>query len=155
LVTLTGGYFPQVTDPQAGRAVWRQVADDLRGRIRRGDLAAGEKLHARALALGYGVGEGMIYQVIRQLALEGLVVRRPRVAAVVADLPPVVIVEVPARGHSITGRAATVEDAQYVDVPEGAMLLVLVEDAHGTEVGAWLADRTRLRPVPGDTFPVR
>jgi GntR family transcriptional regulator len=154
-VALAGGYVPLMIDPQAGRAVWRQVADDLRRRIRQGELAAGEKLHARALALGYGVGEGMIYQVLRQLALEGLVVRRARVAAVVADIPPMVTVEVPASGHTIIGRPATARDAHHHDVAEGAMLLILVEDAHGIEVGVWLADRTQLRPVPGDMFPIR
>ncbi|MBE7217111.1 MAG: GntR family transcriptional regulator [Caulobacteraceae bacterium] len=51
-----------------------------------GDLAAGAQVDERALARRYGVGLAGVRDALARLALEGLVVRRPRVGTAVAPL---------------------------------------------------------------------
>ncbi len=56
----------------------RQIADQLRGRIRRGDWGPGERLPSiPALAQAYGVAKQTIQRTVDQLRVEGLLITRP------------------------------------------------------------------------------
>src|SRR5690606_31037670 len=56
----------------------RQIATDLRARIRRGDWAPGERLPSiPAIAAMYGVAKQTVQRTIDQLRVEGLLITKP------------------------------------------------------------------------------
>ncbi|WP_051576634.1 winged helix-turn-helix domain-containing protein [Salinispora tropica] len=64
-------------DPE--RAIWRQVADDIRQKVTSGAYAAGSRLPSETdLAQGYGVSRTTIRAVIASLKSDGLVVVEQR-----------------------------------------------------------------------------
>ncbi|TQL36375.1 winged helix-turn-helix domain-containing protein [Salinispora arenicola] len=64
-------------DPE--RAIWRQVADDIRQKVTSGEYAAGSRLPSETdLAQGYGVSRTTIRAVIASLKSDGLVVVEQR-----------------------------------------------------------------------------
>ncbi|WP_436772084.1 GntR family transcriptional regulator [Yinghuangia sp. YIM S09857] len=67
---------------------YRRVADDLRRRIRDGDLRPGDPVPSRReISRRYRVGDGSAQRAIRVLRAEGLVTGRQRHRLVVADTP--------------------------------------------------------------------
>ncbi|ROT31405.1 winged helix-turn-helix domain-containing protein [Micromonospora sp. HM5-17] len=64
-------------DPE--RAIWRQIADDIRRRVAEGEYAPGSRLPSETdLAQGYGVSRTTIRTVITALKNDGLVVVEQR-----------------------------------------------------------------------------
>ncbi|HEY0698932.1 MAG TPA: winged helix-turn-helix domain-containing protein [Micromonospora sp.] len=64
-------------DPE--RAIWRQVADDIRRKVAAGEYAAGSRLPSETdLSQGYGVSRTTIRTVIASLKSDGLVVVEQR-----------------------------------------------------------------------------
>lgn len=64
-------------DPSADRAVYRQVADDLRDQIADRRLVPGQALRSEAaMAFDYGVGQRTVRQALHLLEGEGLIERR-------------------------------------------------------------------------------
>jgi GntR family transcriptional regulator len=69
---------PQTVNPGAAEAPHRQIASQLRERVRRGDWAPGERLPSiPALAAQYGVAKQTVQRTIDQLRVEGLLITRP------------------------------------------------------------------------------
>jgi GntR family transcriptional regulator len=65
-------------NPGAAEFPHRQIAAELRQRIRRGDWAAGEKLPSiPAIAEMYGVAKQTVQRTIDQLRIEGLLITKP------------------------------------------------------------------------------
>ncbi|MFS8480162.1 MAG: GntR family transcriptional regulator [Micromonosporaceae bacterium] len=65
-------------NPGAAEFPHRQIAADLRARIRRGDWAPGERLPSiPAIAAMYGVAKQTVQRTIDQLRVEGLLITRP------------------------------------------------------------------------------
>lgn len=61
-------------DHEAGTPVWQQLADILRGQIKRGEIAPGKLLPSiRTLTQTYGVADGTVKRAIAALRDEGLV----------------------------------------------------------------------------------
>lgn len=68
----------QQVNPGAAEVPHRQIADQLRERIRRGDWAPGERLPAiPVLADMYGVAKQTVQRTIDQLRVEGLLITKP------------------------------------------------------------------------------
>jgi GntR family transcriptional regulator/MocR family aminotransferase len=92
---------------------YRSIYADLRQRILRGDLRAGERLPStREAALGLGVARMTVVRAYRQLLGEGYLVSRDRSATMVAPVAPDKLLSVdralPAAGLSRPARAAPV-----------------------------------------------
>ncbi len=67
-----------VVNPGAAEHPHRQIAAVLRGKIRRGDWAAGEKLPSiPAMAAMFGVAKQTIQRTVDQLRIEGLLITKP------------------------------------------------------------------------------
>jgi len=65
-------------NPGAAEVPHRQIAAQLRARIRRGDWAAGERLPSiPAIAAMYGVAKQTVQRTIDQLRVEGLLITKP------------------------------------------------------------------------------
>jgi len=65
-------------NPGAAEFPHRQIATQLRARIRRGDWAAGERLPSiPAIASMYGVAKQTVQRTIDQLRVEGLLITKP------------------------------------------------------------------------------
>lgn len=65
-------------NPGAAEFPHRQIAAELRARIRRGDWAPGERLPSiPALAEAYGVAKQTVQRTIDQLRVEGLLITKP------------------------------------------------------------------------------
>jgi DNA-binding transcriptional MocR family regulator len=115
---------------------YHQVADDLRARIRDGDYRPGQRLPAEtSLAAHYDVGVDTVRAAIAVLRNEGLVVTRHGYGSMVAEQHEREVIRVP-KGTRIGGRMAGPEDRERWDIPEGAVVAMLVA---GDE--AWPADR--------------
>ncbi|HEY2949476.1 MAG TPA: GntR family transcriptional regulator [Micromonosporaceae bacterium] len=65
-------------NPGAAEAPHRQIADQLRARLRRGDWAPGERLPSiPAIAEMFGVAKQTVQRTIDQLRVEGLLITKP------------------------------------------------------------------------------
>jgi len=65
-------------NPGAAEVPHRQIADQLRERIRRGDWAPGERLPSiPAIAEMYGVAKQTVQRTVDQLRVEGLLITKP------------------------------------------------------------------------------
>src|SRR5918998_5085825 len=65
-------------NPGAAEVPHRQIAAQLRSRIKRGDWAPGERLPSiPAIAAQYGVAKQTVQRTIDQLRVEGLLITRP------------------------------------------------------------------------------
>jgi DNA-binding GntR family transcriptional regulator len=140
-------------DPRSPRAIYLQVADDLREQITTGQLVAGnELLPERALASRYGVGVDTVQRALAVLVRDGYVEKRRGHASTVRHTRPMARVRVDMDGREIGARGATEAEAAEHGVAVGAPMLVLYdvqEQADGSvqslEVEAWPAEWTRLR----------
>lgn len=124
---------------------YRQVADDLRERIRRGELAPGQQLPGEdRLASQYDVGKDTIRDALQVLRTEGLIRTVWRRGSWVRAQPTRSRMEVrgPAR---VSARMPTPEERQEHDLDEGVPVLVVERDGR---VDVLPADRVEL-DVPG------
>lgn len=75
-------------DRHSGTPVYRQIADQVRFQAASGALVAGEELPStRALAAGHGVNPMTVSKAFTELERQGVLVRRPGRAHVVAPRP--------------------------------------------------------------------
>jgi DNA-binding GntR family transcriptional regulator len=115
---------------------YHQVAANLRARIRDGRYRPGQRLPAEtSLAAECDVGVDTVRAAIALLRNEGLVVTRHGYGTKVAEQHRREVIHVP-RGTRIGGRMAGPEDRERWDIPEGAVVAMLVV---GDE--AWPSDR--------------
>src|SRR3954447_2944737 len=112
-------------DPSVDRAVFRQLADLLRGRIESGALSPGEPLPSELrLVQEYGISRTTVRQAIAQLRTEGLVtVERPRGTFV--RVPEKVNLVVLARGEQAGARMPTEAERRQHRLAEGVPVFVI------------------------------
>jgi GntR family transcriptional regulator len=124
----------------------RQLADLLRGQIKKGRLRPGQKLRSRHdLADEYGVGVDTVVAALNALRAEGLVRTEKRVGSFVADLAE--RASVPVGGPAIvTARMPDPAEARRLGIPDAGVPVLVVEESGRTKVLA--ADRTQLE-IPG------
>lgn len=99
----------QPIDPHSDRAVYRQIADQLRHAIESGELAPGDPLPSeRDLSEAFATARGTIRQAVQQLKSEGLVDSARGRAAFVRERRPVkrLFHDRFARKHRDAGKAA-------------------------------------------------
>lgn len=129
-------------DHSADRAVFRQLADILRGRIESGALAPGSALPSEIrLSQEYEISRTTVRQAIAQLRTEGLVnVERPR-GTFVRTLEPRETVTL-GRGETVTARMPTDAERRTYKLAEGVPVLVVTTRDGKTTVHP--ADRIEL-----------
>lgn len=80
---------PRRFDPRGPELVYMLVADDIAGKISRGELAPGDRLPGEAdMALEYGVARMTIARAVRELRERGLVRTVIGKGSFVAENPP-------------------------------------------------------------------
>ncbi|MGW5259720.1 GntR family transcriptional regulator [Microbispora sp. NPDC004025] len=118
-------------DPDSYTPAYRQIADDLRDRIARGQLPPGRKLPAEdRLADEYGVGKDTLRDALAQLRSEGLIRTVHRVGSYVREQtePEVTRIEGPAQ---VRARMPTPEERRLWRLDDG--IPVLVVDSGGRQ----------------------
>ncbi|MGW4466058.1 GntR family transcriptional regulator [Micromonospora sp. NPDC004704] len=129
-------------DLPAGRAVYRQIADELRQKINSGSIAPGVLLPSSAQLEGtYGVSRETIRRTLAVLRAEGLVQTEPGVGTRVQFPEQQTKVAVP-RGALIASRPATPDEQADHDVPPGGHVLIVT--IGGRVRGVYPAHRTVL-----------
>ena len=115
------GVLTQAVDPASDRAVYRQIADQLRAAIGRGSLREGEQLPSEAqLMEHYGVARMTVRDALRVLQDEGLTTAEHGRGVYVRARPPVrrLASDRFAQRHRKEGMAAfSVESAQVGATP--------------------------------------
>jgi GntR family transcriptional regulator len=130
-------------DVLSGLPVYRQIADHLRAKIQRGDLAEGERLPSEAqLMEEYGAARQTVRQAVSVLKSEGLVFAERGRGAFVRGRPRVrrLAFDRFARRHRKEGRAAYLVEMEGRQ-PE-VQVLYVGPDVATKPVAGWL----RLRP---------
>ncbi|GLY04852.1 MULTISPECIES: winged helix-turn-helix domain-containing protein [Actinoplanes] len=129
-------------DHSADRAVFRQLADLLRGQIESGELGPGEALPSELrLAQDYSISRTTVRQAIGQLRTEGLVtVDRPR-GTFVRIPEPVQLLQL-TRGDKVSARMPTDVERRRHKLAEGVPVLVITAPDGSEKVHP--ADRVQL-----------
>ncbi|MFR9777727.1 GntR family transcriptional regulator [Micromonospora sp. MS34] len=129
-------------DPSADRAVFRQLADLLRGRITSGDLAPGASLPSELrLAQEYGLSRTSVRQAISLLRSEGLVIVQPPRGTFVRSMEPTETVTL-LKGDTVSARMPTPAERKELDIGEGVPVLVVFRADGSREL--YPADRIRV-----------
>ena len=104
-------------DPTSGVALWRQIADHLRDRIRSGQLKPGDRMPSETeLVDQYGVARTTVRLALKQLAADGLAYATQGRGTFVADRP---VLHYPAStSHARSRREASATDVHQVDLAE-------------------------------------
>jgi DNA-binding FadR family transcriptional regulator len=137
-----------VIDPSSDRALYEQVADDLRRRIAEGQYTRGLPSE-RDMRDGYGVGQHTVRAALRALVAEGLIITAHGSRARVRETPAMVTVDVPT-DFLIGARPARAPELLEYGLPPGAAMLIQLDPVTLVELDSWPADWTRLRPVARD-----
>lgn len=112
-------------DPLSGVPAWRQVADDLRSRIARGEWPPGSLLPpAPRLRDDYAVGKATIKAATDELRAKGLVDLERGIGIRVREHGRKDRVKVP-RGATTEGRMPTDEERRALGLPEGVGVFVV------------------------------
>jgi DNA-binding GntR family transcriptional regulator len=90
----SGNSMPSPLQPLPDQSMADAVADRLRQAIHRGEYSPGDRLVERTLSAQLGVSHIPVREALTKLEDEGLVVRRPRRGARVAELSAVTITEI-------------------------------------------------------------
>jgi len=131
-----------VIDPNADRAVFRQLADLLRDRITSGDLAPGASLPSELrLAQEYGLSRTTVRQAMAQLRSEGLVIVEPPRGTFVRTTEPTETVTL-LKGDTASARMPTPTERRELNIGEGVPVLVVFRADGSRELYA--ADRIRV-----------
>lgn len=120
-------------DHHAERAVFRQVADDIRDQIKQGTLVPGEDLPGeKRIADIYGVGGDTVRSALRQLRSELLIVTETGVGSRVREPEERTVMDIPP-GARVTIRPADADERRRFALAEHEPVAV-IETADGTEV---------------------
>ncbi|MGW0507577.1 GntR family transcriptional regulator [Micromonospora sp. NPDC003241] len=129
-------------DPSADRAVFRQLADLLRDRIRSGDIAPGASLPSELrLAQEHGLSRTSVRQAIAILRSEGLVIVEPPRGTFVKAIEPTETVTL-RKGDTASARMPTPVERRELEIGEGVPVLVVFRADGSRELYA--ADRVRV-----------
>ncbi|WP_228010845.1 GntR family transcriptional regulator [Nonomuraea phyllanthi] len=124
-------------DPNSDRAVFRQIADQLRQAIGSGRLREGEKLPSEAeLIEHYGVARMTVRQAIQELRNEGLAVAEHGRGVFVRRRPPVkrLASDRFARRHRKDGKAAFLAESEAVGATSAVDMLSVSEVRASEEI---------------------
>ncbi|WP_346434183.1 GntR family transcriptional regulator [Nonomuraea composti] len=139
-------------DPSSDRAVFRQIADQLRQAIENGRLREGEKLPSEAeLIEHYGVARMTVRQAIQELRNEGLAVAEHGRGVFVRRRPPVkrLASDRFARRHRKDGKAAFLAESEAVGAKPQVDHIAISEMQPPQEISE------RLRIAPDTTVVAR
>lgn len=137
-----GSYGPGVIDPTSDRAVYRQIADVLRARIRSGEIQAGQMLYEGRIGQEFEVGRGTARRAVQLLRTEGLLVTESGYGSrVVAPPERRQQVRVP-RAARIIIRMPTDDERQALGIEPGAVVPVAVIHVGAQTRGPYAGDRT-------------
>lgn len=118
---------PKKVNPAEDRAVYKQVADDLRAQIASGDLSPGEKLPGEVrLGREFGVGVNSIRGALDILRKEGLVVTERAVGSRVRIPGEPIVVVFPPTAHGEI-RVATDDERLLMGLRPGGLVLEVVD----------------------------
>lgn len=113
-------------DRASGVPVWRQVADDLRNRIGRGEWVAGARLPSEIdLAHDYGIGLGTLRKAYAALRAEGALVGGA--PGIRASIPPKIQRRAVSLkpGEFVESRMPTPSERARFEIREGIPVLVV------------------------------
>jgi GntR family transcriptional regulator len=130
-------------DPASDRAVFRQIADQLRAAIEREKLPQGERLPSEAALMDhYGVARMTVRNALQVLQAEGLTVAEHGRGVFVRTRPPVrrLASDRFARRHRKEGKAAFIAESEQVGATPQVDMLRVRETAAPSEI----ADRLEL-----------
>lgn len=134
-------------DPASGWPLSAQLAQLLRGLIRSGELAPGDHVPSEPqLARDYGISRDTAQRALAALADEGLIVRRRGIGSIVADVPSLREVRVPA-GTRITARLPTAAERELAQAGLWVPLLAVCSPGHPERL--YPADRVVVVAPPG------
>ena len=128
-------------DPTSDRPVFKQIADQLRSSIERGELAAGERIPSeQSLMDAHGVARGTIRDAVSLLRSEGLVRTEHGRGTFVRDRPPVrrLAHDRFARRHRERGRAAYLAELEAEGRVARVEVLGIERVTAPDEVAVWL-----------------
>lgn len=132
-----------MVDPSADRAIFRQIADDLRARIVSGEYPPGSSLPVEAtLVYTYDAGRLTVRAALDELEAEGRITRRRGRAALVREQQALILVKIP-RGGRVRSRMPTDEERREHRMEAGVPLLIRFDPA-GRELEPLPADRYEL-----------
>lgn len=121
-------------DPSADRALYRQVADELRARIDRGEYAPGTRLPSELhIRQEYGVGKTTVAEAIALLRHEGRIETIRGYGSVVREHSRPTWVDV-AGEATVHIRRATDDERRRLDLYEGAPVMVISRPGREDEV---------------------
>lgn len=121
-------------DPSADRALYRQVADELRARIDRGEYAPGIRLPSELhIRQEFGVGKTTVADAIALLRREGRVETIRGYGSVVRDQTATDWVEL-TESATVRLRRATDDERRRLDLAEGASVMVISRPGQEDEV---------------------
>lgn len=131
-------------DFAAERAVYRQIADQLRAQIRAGDIPPGGLLPSEGrLAQQYGVGKDTVQRAIAVLRNEGIVGTERGYGTWVVEEKARTQVRVP-RGAEVEVRMPDDAERVELDIEAGVVVPIVVITMGGLLRGKYAADRVRL-----------
>ncbi|GIH29795.1 hypothetical protein Aph01nite_81050 [Acrocarpospora phusangensis] len=132
-------------DPEADRALYKQLADDIRTQIAEGELAPEQRLPAeKFLGQIYGVSRDTVRQALNLLRTEGVIVKKARGSEVAPAQDPRVLGS--GTGGIVGARMPSEAERRRYGLPVGVPVLVVLT-ARGEIVLP--ANRYAIR-VPGD-----
>jgi DNA-binding FadR family transcriptional regulator len=128
-------------DPDSGMPVYRQLVDEVRAAIERGDLRPGQRLMTEPeYVYEYGISRESVRKAMAALRAEGLIVTTKQGSRV---RPQVDVAEVAVgRDTHISTRMPTLQERRTLGVPEGVPVFVIEEPGREPKICA--GDRTRL-----------
>ena len=134
-------------DPASDRAVFRQIADQLRKAIERGRLEEGERLPSEAqLIEHYGVARMTVRNAIQVLQTEGLVLAEHGRGVFVRPRPPVrrLASDRFARRHREEGKAAFIAEAEQAGSKPSVDSIVVREERPSADISARLGSTRKV-----------
>ena len=137
-----------VVDRRSDRALYHQLADELRERIVSGRLAPGSRLPSESeLARVAGVGRDAVRQALAELRGEGLVVTTRGQRSRVREMLQMTVTRVPVDA-AVRARMPGPEERRRLNLPDGVPVLVVRVGGRET---SYPADRIELRCCPDKT----
>lgn len=132
-------------DPNSGVPVYRQLVDEIRAVIERGDLRSGQRLMTEPeYVYEYGISRESVRKAMAILRAEGLIITTKQGSRVRPHLDMAEVV-IGVDTH-ISTRMPTPQERRALSIPEGVPVFVI--EIQGKEPRVLAGDRTRL--IVGD-----
>lgn len=134
-------------DPDSGVPVYRQLVDEIRGRIEKGELRPGRRLMTEPEYVDqYGISRESVRKAMAALRAEGLIVTTKQGSRVRPHVP---MAKVAITGDTqINTRMPTHAERRLLGIPEGIPIFVVQRP--GAEPEMLAGDRTTLIVTGGE-----